>query len=203
MKTPLRVAAVFAAAALAGTASAQQQPDHVRVGLGVGLPTSELSSLFSTATVGTAGLLPAQIYVPIDFTRHFRLEPEVGIIARSQDGGNDAAYYTFGAGAFYVSPLAQSAHLYAGGRVVLGLERSTTNAGGGFDTKTKGTDVYVAAAFGGEVLPHPRIGIGAEAQLGGWAIGDRKSTTAGVTTTERGGSSVQTQGVIFVRLYFN
>lgn len=205
MKITIRTAAIAVALSLAGAASAQQQPNHIRVGLGVGLPTSELSTLFATAGGGSAGIMPPQIYVPIDFTPSFRLEPEVGFITTSQDGGDSAAYYTVGAGAFYMMQLAQQAHLYVGGRLLLGFERSTNaNAGGsGFDAKTKGTDLFLGAVFGGEILPHPRLGIGAEAQLGRWGIGDRDTTVAGVTTTTNGGSSWQTNGIIFVRFYFN
>jgi hypothetical protein len=199
MKNPLRTAALAVALSAAGAASAQQQPGHVRVGVGVGLPTSELTSFFAMAAPGTtAGLLPAQIYVPVDFTPSFRVEPEFGFISIHQDGGSDASYYTFGAGAFWMLPLTASAHTYLGGRAVVGLERSTANAGG-VETRTRGTDLYLAAAFGGEVLPHPRIGVGAEAQVGWWQIGDRTSASI----TEPGGSSLQTQGVIFVRVYLN
>ncbi len=203
MKNTIRIAAIAVALSLAGAASAQQQPHHIRVGLGVGLPTSEISSVFATAIGNASGLMPAQIYVPIDFTPSFRLEPQVGFVTSSQDGGDSAAYYTFGTGAFYMMELAQQAHIYVGGRLLLGFERSTNVGGGGFEAKTKGTDLFLGAAFGGEILPHPRLGIGAEAQLGRWGIGDRDTTIAGNTTTTNGGSSWQTQGVIFVRFYFN
>ncbi|HEX9053103.1 MAG TPA: outer membrane beta-barrel protein [Anaeromyxobacter sp.] len=205
MKNLVRLTLALCALALASPASAQQQGNPVRVGLGVGLPTGgELTTLFAQTQAGSnAGIIPPQIYVPIDFTPSFRLEPEIGFVTSSQDGGDSAAYYTFGAGAFYMMQLAQQAHLYVGGRLLVGLERSTTNGGGGFQTKTKGTDLFVGAALGGEILPHPRIGVGAEAQLGRWGIGDRDETTAGVTTTTPGGSAWQTNGIIFVRLYFN
>jgi hypothetical protein len=204
MKTPLRAAAIAAALSLAGAASAQQQPGRVRVGLGVGLPTSELSSLSSTAPAGSAGLLPAQLYVPIDLGS-FRLEPELGFIAVSQDGGSSASYWAVGTGAFYLMQLAEQARLYVGGRLVIGLEdrKDVGGVGGGnLTSTTHGTDAYLAATFGGEVLLHPRVGLGAEAQLGHWWIGERKTSSGGVTATEPGGSSWQTQGVIFVRLYF-
>jgi hypothetical protein len=203
MKNVLRIAAVAVALSFAGAASAQQQP-KTRVGIGVGLPTSELSNLFGQAAAGaTVPLMPAQIYVPIDFSPNFRLEPQVGFITASQDGGDSASYYTLGTGAFYMMPLAQQAHMYVGGRLVIGWERSEAQTGGGFTAKTKGTDLWLAGAFGGEILPHPRLGIGAEAQLGRWGIGDRDTTSGGATTTTNGGSSWQTQGVIFVRLYLN
>jgi hypothetical protein len=172
MKITLRAAAIAVALSIAGAASAQ---NHIRVGLGVGLPTGgEFTTLFAQTNAGSnAGIIPPQIYVPIDFTPFFRLEPEVGFVTSSQDGGDSAAYYVFGTGAFYMMELAQQAHLYAGGRLLLGFERSTNAGGGGFDAKTKGTDLYIGASFGGEILPHPRLGIGAEAQLGRWGIGVR------------------------------
>ncbi len=207
MKTTLRAAAIAVALSVAGAASAQQQPqqtNHIRVGLGVGLPTGgELSTLFAQTQAGSnAGIIPPQIYVPIDFTSSFRLEPQIGFVTSSQSGGDSAAYYTFGTGAFYVMQLAQQAHLYVGGRLLIGLERSETQVGG-FTAKTKGTDFFLGAAFGGEILPHPRLGIGAEAEIGRWGIGDRDTTVAGNTTTTSGGSAWQTQGIIFVRFYFN
>jgi hypothetical protein len=207
MTTTLRLAALAAALSLAGAASAEEASQRgVRAGVGVGLPTSELTSLFAQSGSGvTTGLLPAQIYLPIDFTPRFRLEPELGIVTASQRGGSSGSYYTVGTGAFYLMPLAQAAHLYAGGRFVVGWESGKAvgvSGPSGFTTTTKGTDLYFAGAFGGEFLPHPRIGLGAEAQVGYWSIGDRTSTTAGVSTTQNGGSSWQTLGVMFVRVYF-
>jgi hypothetical protein len=204
MKNVLRIAALAVALSFAGAASAQQaQPSKTRFGIGVGLPTGgELTSLFATGGAGSNSVLPPQIYVPIDFTPNFRLEPQVGFVTTSQDGGDSSSYYTLGTGAFYMMPLAQQAHMYVGGRLAIGWE-SSENQGGGFTVKTKGTDLWLAGAFGGEILPHPRLGIGAEAQLGRWGIGDRETTSGGVTQTTNGGSSWQTQGVIFVRLYLN
>jgi hypothetical protein len=72
----------------------------------------------------------------------------------------------------------------------------------GFDfVERDGTDLYIAAALGGELQPHPRISVGAEAQLGYFNIGDRDVTEPGVSFEEPGGSSIQTQGIIFVRVY--
>ncbi len=89
MKTPLRIAALAAALSFAGAASAQQppQPSRTRIGLGVGLPTSELSS-FNTFTGGVnSGVLPAQLYLPIDVGPGLRIEPQLGLFTSRQDGG--------------------------------------------------------------------------------------------------------------------
>ncbi len=206
MKTPLRAAALAVSLGFAGAASAQQPAPsrgETHVGIGVGLPTSELATLLSSVGGGaTPGVLPAQIYVPIDVGRSFRIEPQVGVFSLKQNGGGELSYYSAGAGAFWLAPVAERAHLYLGGRLAVEWFRAESSGGPGVLTTTKGTDVYLAAAFGGEVKPHPRLGIGAEAQVGRWWIGDRSQTTSGSTTVEPGGSSWQTQGILFVRVYF-
>ncbi len=197
MKTMLRLAAVVAAVALAVPAAAQESTSG-RVGIGVGLPTSELGALFT----GGDATLPAQIYVPINLLPNLRVEPQIGILSVDRDDTFELSVWSIGAGVFYMMPLGQQAQLYVGPRLVLSLFNEK-DWDGPFDvTEREGTDLYIAAALGGELQPHPRISVGAEAQLGYFNIGDRDVTRTGnPTVTEPGGSSIQTQGVIFVRVY--
>jgi hypothetical protein len=208
MKKTLRIAALAVALSLAGAASAQQaQPassaHRTRVGIGVGLPTNEFSTIVAGGADLGVGIVP-QLYVPIDLTPRFRLEPQVGILTVDQDGGTDTSIWSIGAGAFYLMPLGQQAQLYVGPRLLLSFFHQDNPVGGGIVEKTSGTDWFLAAALGGELMPHPRIGVGAEAQLGRWGIGDRETKATGFPTqTTPGGSSWQTQGIIFVRVYLN
>jgi hypothetical protein len=203
MTPTLRTAALAVALTFAGSASAQpaRTTDRARLGIGVGLPTSSLDGLVNLLALGDAGVQPAQIYLPIAITPAFRLEPQFGLFTLDQDGGDSLSVFTLGAGAFHVMGLGDSADLYAGGRLAVSWLSEETE-GGGFVEQRDGTDLWIAAALGGEVLLHPRIGIGAEAQLGRLGIGDREVTTAGIPQPdEPGGSSWQTRGVIFVRVY--
>lgn len=200
MKNAFRVAALAAALALAGTASAQEASKGNRFGFGVGLPTSELAGLFAGGV--SSGLVP-QIYLPINVTPAFRIEPQFGILTLSEDGdlGSDASYVTLGAGAFYVASLGQQADLYVGPRLLLAFFREENPTGVGTE-KISRDDWFLAAALGGEYMPHPRVAVGAEVQLGRWSIGDEKTEFPGAPTDEApGGSSVTTQGVLFVRVY--
>lgn len=196
MKKTFRLAAALAAIALAVPAAAQESSSG-KVGIGVGLPTSELGALF---TDGDASL-PAQIYVPINLLPNLRLEPQIGVLSVNRDDNYDLSIWSIGAGVFYMMPLGQQAQLYVGPRLVLSFYDRKDYDGPTLDRETEGTDLYLAAALGGELQPHPRISVGAEAQLGYFNIGDRDVTRPGVSYTEPGGSSIQTQGVIFVRVY--
>lgn len=197
MKKTLHLAAALAALALAVPAAAQESSSG-KVGIGVGLPTSELGALFT----GGDASLPAQIYVPINLLPNLRLEPQFGILSVDRDDTFELSIFSIGAGVFYMMPLGQQAQLYVGPRLVLSKFNRKDWHDPGDVTEQEGTDMYLAAALGGELQPHPRISVGAEAQLGYYSIGDRDVTRTGLpTVTEPGGSSIQTQGVIFVRVY--
>lgn len=201
MKTMLRTAAIAVALTLAGAASAQQasQARAPRLGIGIGLPTSELGALIAGG--GTSGIAP-QIYVPINVTPKLRVEPQIGILTLNEDSGTDSSFFSLGAGAFYAMDLGDRALLYVGPRLILGFFNSKEPFGGGVTAKTSRTDWYIGAALGGEAFLHPRLSLGGEAQLGRWGIGDEETKVPGFPTdTQPGGSSVQTQGVIFVRVY--
>ena len=194
-----RCALALAALAVAFPAAAQEAAG-ARLGIGIGLPTSEIASLFATAPVGSFS--PPFLYVPINLTPQIRLEPQLGFLSAKQDGGDDFSVFGVGTGAFFLVPLGGQAQLYVGPRIVFMRTTETNVSGSGITTDTTGNDWWLAAALGGEVMLHPRVSLGGEAQLGYTAIGDRESVTAGVKTIEPGGSSTGTQGVVFVRVYF-
>ncbi len=201
MNRIIRIVALASALAAAAPAIAQQQGSQARIGLGIGLPTSELAPLILLDFGGGAGITP-QLYVPINLTPNIRIEPQIGILTLNDDAtDSSASYWSIGTGAFWVMPLGGNVGMYVGPRLVLSFLNVEDVGGTGVVTKTEGTDVFVAAALGGEYSVTPRFSVGAEGQLGYTSIGDRDTTVGGVTVTTQGGSSWATQGVLFVRVY--
>ncbi len=198
-----RIVAAAATLAAAVPAAAQQaQETQGRVGLGVGLPTSEIAPLLATGIGVGGGIVAPQLYVPINVTPNIRIEPQVGLLTVHDDAsGDELSYKSIGTGVFWLMPLGGNADMYVGPRLVLSFFREKNVGGGGVVTETTGTDVFVAAALGGEIAVHPRFSVGAEGQLGYTSIGDRDVTAAGVTVTVAGGSGWITQGIIFARFY--
>lgn len=201
MKRIIRIAALGAVLAAAAPALAQQGSSKVHVGLGIGFPVSELAPLF--AATGPGGLVAPQLYVPIDVTPSLRIEPQIGLFtSHDSASGDDISFKSIGTGVFYVAPLGGPVNLYAGGRLVLSFFKQENVGGGGIVTETSGTDVYIAATLGGEFWAHQRFSVGGEGQLGYTSIGDRDVSSGGVTVTQSGGSGWQTQGILFVRVFF-
>jgi hypothetical protein len=187
MNIVVRMAALAAALAFAAPAVAQQK--DANVGIGIGLTDGP----FFTGT---------EIFVPINVSPNFRIEPLIGIDRIDIDGGGgEASNFLIGAGLFWVNPIASQANIYMGGRLALNFA-SSTDAGVNPDEDER-TDFFLGPALGGEWLPHPRIAIGAEAMLGFLAIGDTETTDGltGAKTETPGGSEIATQGTVFVRVY--
>jgi hypothetical protein len=179
--------------------AAAQQAAQARVGLGVGLSTSEAPLLRAGVA---AGVIAPQLYVPMNVTPNVRIEPQVGVLSFHNDAnGDDISFWSIGTGVFWLIPLGGDVGLYVGPRLVFSFFDEENVSGGGVVTKTEATDFLVAAALGGELWVHPRFSVGAEGQFGYTSLGDVDVTEAGVTTTEPGGSSWATQGIVFVRVY--
>jgi len=161
-------AAPQARAAVASEPGADQGP---RVGVGVSVP----------------GPLDAPaFYVPIQLEAELRLEPEFGY-ASLRLGGEDATRLQVGLGFLFTRQVAPQVGAYVGLRAQY-LRLSAT----GLQTETAWR---VAGAVGGEWQPVPRVGLGAEAQLGYVNV-----SGGGALGTATG---LDTAALLFLRIYLN
>lgn len=179
MKTKLTLAAALLAVSF--SAAAQERP---KIGLGIGIAP------FAVPSTSTTVSRTVEIYVPIAIAPTFRLEPSVGLFTNDQPAGPnelDTRDLTLGLGGFFVSRIAPTADLYAGGRLKLNFAKLSFP--GGSDT---GTDLQIAAALGGEVYLVPRLSLGAEAELGLYQNSNVSGDDDGFFTT----------GIAFLRVYF-
>lgn len=198
MRSTLRFAAALAALAVSAPASAQQRP---RLGIGVGLSAFDFN-VTTLATNFPAGV-PDSIYVPINLTPTFRIEPQLGVATLNQSLGNDPSIETsvisVGLGAFWMQPASSQLDIYFGARVVRTSYTQKLKFSPPRPTETTdGADLRIIPAIGGEFALHPRFSLGAEAQLAFVSFGDRNVSTGG---TIPGGSGVQTGALLFARLY--
>jgi len=208
MNRILRIAAAAAALALAAPAVAQQstQTTQGKVGIGVGMPTTEVGSFFNTLNSITGVPEGPQIYVPINVTPNLRIEPQFGYLSNNDDELDETdSSFTLGAGVLYLMPIAQQTNLYVGGRLALTWAKDESHPGfaGGALVKTTQRSTMFAPVLGGEYVPNPRFSVGAEGQLQFVSLGDPKQEVAGGgTATAQGGSIKSTQALLFVRVYF-
>jgi hypothetical protein len=204
MKLFIRIAAFALAIAVATSAAAQTttaQGKEGRFGLGVGL------------AAGDDPAVENLIFVPLNLAPNIRIEPFLGwsrsdIDAVPAAAGGSPAFdpqegkgsdFTLGVGAFFVQPIASQIQLYAGGR--LGLQWESFKQPSPAVGKAERRNTIVAAALGGEYLPHPRFAIGAEAMIAYLSIGDTEFSGGGASVEGGGGSASSTQGTIFARVY--
>ncbi len=191
MKVVFRIATL--AAVLSAAAPALAQDKGGRFGIGVGLSDGNL-------TPGTI------LFVPLNLAPNLRIEPFLSIDRTDIDANavgiqaGKSSDIAIGAGAFYLARVVPQVQMYVGGR--LGFSFSSFKEANATPDEFSRRDFIIAAALGGEYLPHPRIGLGAEAMLGYVAIGDTEvKPFGGPTVKGGGGSATQTQGTLFVRVY--
>lgn len=199
------LAAAMAALAVAPAALAQQQQQRegVRVGLGLGM---NVNQLVQPSSLNWTGLPPVAVYVPIQISSQFRIEPWLGFWTSSQNdfvgrtGDMSSHVWDIGVGGLWYFQPASPLGLYLGGR--LGL----TFSGGEIDpgVNASETDFRIQAVGGAEYFIAQRFSFGAELQLGPTFYGDPSVEVAatGVTTTpSRNLVSWQTNGVLFFRYF--
>jgi hypothetical protein len=118
------------------------------------------------------------IYVPIDFSNAWRVEPFVNYSKRKLSGGIKDDRLSIGAGLFRLQPLGESLRIYYGGRLAyLDLRRSlytTSVATVGED----GDGYRIAPTLGFEYSFNDHISLGAEAAWVHedieWSFGDER-----------------------------
>jgi Outer membrane protein beta-barrel domain len=198
MRSTFRFAfAALAALALSAPAAARAQ----RLGIGVGLTSFDFN--LSTLATNFPAAVPDSIYVPINITPTFRLEPQLGVATLKQDTANgvtsvETSVVSLGIGLFFLMPASPEFGAYAGGRVVRTSFTSILKSTQAADDKTEGTDLRIIPAAGGEWSPHPRFSLGAEVQLQLVSFGNRSVTSGGNIP---GGSGLQTAALLFARAY--
>lgn len=135
--------------------------------------------------------LPYEIYLPINVSSEFRLEPSAGALTNiPRTGGVERSFVTLGLGAFWVDRVAPSTDVYLGGRVKMCIV--TTDDGVTNDSEN---DFTLAAAIGGEFYVGSNFSVGAEAQFGHYQNGRLFGYLA---PNDRG---TFTTGVAFLRFY--
>lgn len=198
MRSTFRFAfAALAALVLSAPVAARAQ----RVGIGVGLTSFDFN--LTTLAQNFPASVPDSIYVPINITPTFRLEPQLGVATLKQNTGNGAtsvetSVVSLGVGLFFLMPASAEFGAYAGGRVVRTSFTSILKSAQAPDDKTEGADLRIIPAVGAEWSPHPRFSLGAEAQLQLVTFGDRSVTSGGSIP---GGSGLQTSALLFARAY--
>jgi hypothetical protein len=209
MNQKTRVACLFALAGFLAAPSASAQtaaPPFSRSHVGLGVAVSDAGDALVTASgsTQTAGLMTG-IFIPIEVTPQFRLEPEVSFYrnASVQTADNPpgsvfqstAASWRLGTGVFMSSSELPFV-MYYGARV--GYLRDTTNIS---STTTSATafvipGFFVAPTVGGEYLLSDRLSLGAEVQVrySRWSWRDSNGTQSQTTAS--------THGVLVLRFYF-
>lgn len=187
-----KLVAVLALAAALPAAAQQQtaRPAEERAKLGLGVSVNpEAEAAGNQPTV--------EVYAPLQLAPNLRIEPSLGIWTRNEPTpGTDYRNVTLGVGVFLLQRLGPAVDGYVGGRLKLNFARVETNPGVGPNVEQTGTDVYLAAAAGGEWFPASRFSLGLEAQLGYYALSDASIASAGGEA-----SGLVTTGLGFLRIY--
>jgi outer membrane protein with beta-barrel domain len=184
--TPVAVCCAVALSSLPLATHAQAPPPR-RVGIGV--------------TVPDVGL-----FVPINFSARFRLEPYVNFQSTRADyettSGSDSVWSSFtqiGLGIFSVMHPEERLSLYVGPRAgLLRASRRQNGTGGEADAKDSGW--FIAGAVGGEYSPAPHFSVGGEARI---EYNHASSTSSGAFSMPPNlyARSVFSSGALFLRFY--
>jgi hypothetical protein len=179
------------------------EPGSRRVGVGIAISdATEVLFVGSSDTLG-AGLFPT-IFVPIDLTSRFRVEPEFSEFQDSSthhdDRGDDThrrSLIQIGTGAFGLARMGRFA-LYYGGRVAyLRSKQSSIREPAPTQESTTQTSGWLfAPALGAEFYLTEYLSIGGETSLKfvSWSGESTSSTTSG--------TSLSAHGALTLRFYF-
>ncbi|HEU4385019.1 MAG TPA: outer membrane beta-barrel protein [Anaeromyxobacteraceae bacterium] len=197
----LAAAAAVLAVSPPALAQQQQQREGVRVGLGLGM---NVNQLVQPTNLNFTGLPPVALYVPIQISSQFRVEPWLGFWTFSQNdfpgrvGDMSNHVWDIGVGGLWYFQPATPLGLYLGGRLALTFSGAEIDPG----VTASETDFRIHAVGGAEYFIAQRFSFGAELQVGPTFYGDPSVEAAGVTTTpSRNLVSWQTNGVLFFRYF--
>jgi hypothetical protein len=183
------------------------QETRPRIGLGVSLNPTALLALSSTlVSFVPVGL--SNIFVPIELSKEFRIEPEFGILTTSDEhpGGtaqvkSSSSLIRLGIGVLRVFPVDDSYNLYVGPRLGLLLTSSTSQSGSFPETGQSETDFYVGLVTGGEHMFSSHFSMGGEVQLNYVSFGTPTYTPSSPTGTQSR-SMFTNNALMFFRWYF-
>ena len=187
--------AALMALGIAATASGEQRrvitAKERQVGFGVALAPSN------------ALPVPVAIYIPINVSKQFRLEPEFGFTVSTlndADGSETSTQqFRIGTGAFFVQKLGKTVRLYVGPRITVLLTTIENSPESGDTVETSNTSFNVGGSLGGEYFFTSRFSMGAEAQINFTSIGETEVDGEG---TGGDGSVIGTNSLVFFRTWF-
>ncbi|HTO94359.1 MAG TPA: outer membrane beta-barrel protein [Bacteroidota bacterium] len=223
---------LFIATALVLAAAPGRAQDTVAYHLGLGMSVEPAlfgqTVYFSSETPYTMGgplysSSPYYIYIPVNVTTRFRLEPRFGIYSFSEEttgsglpSSSDKFDFTLthiGLAALYVMPVHENFRMYAGPRA--GINWSSYESTSTYisqysstqsTTKSSETDLVLSGTFGAEYAPVTEFSIGAEIDVNWVSFGnpDQSTTPAPIyaaTTSSRSQSLVSTGALFFIRWF--
>jgi len=176
---------------------------------GIGAVVNATTNVFIDDEFVLVPLFGGTVLFPIA-SKAFTLEPEVGLFrfhnsftSGSFSSSTDGTVIRIGVGALFGGRARGDLKPYIGPRA--GIVRSSveeTNSGGGPNTTTTRTSIYIAFVAGAQYFFSPHFSLGGEAQLQHVSLGDEKVTpTSGSgSTTEL--SFTSTAAVAILRFFY-
>lgn len=149
------------------------------------------------------------IFVPLQISPHWRVEPEFGILSIRDNTTSGAAsqqqswqYTRFGTGVFYAWQPIASTQLYTGVRSGLLWYTTTRQTTNDIPQEQQSAQwsYYTGLCLGGEYYFSPHFSIGAEVQLYYVHIGNRSSTPPARGEAVR--DIISNNSLVCARLYF-
>ncbi|MEK7263428.1 MAG: hypothetical protein AAB071_02825 [Bacteroidota bacterium] len=214
----------FAVLLLCTTLCAQDGQFSIGAGVGVN-PVTSVTYLFygRDKQSSTSAVFPYEyysfprinIYLPITYNEHFRIEPEFGMLKSRRSETNSSSYYyssnvrtltmiRYGSGFFYRWLVDSAVAMYGGTRAGFFsyhykyVEQDITD---NYDRREN--DYYISPSLGGEYLFSKYFALGGEMQFNyvryGDLINEGQSTENTDTITE---DELTTSGLIFIRWYW-
>jgi hypothetical protein len=194
------IAALAASAALAVASPARAQDaargDQMsRFGLGVGFSNQSVASFRVAMNVpmqGRPGFLRVEPFLSLS-----RNTADLSATVEEQRTSAD-----LGATVSYAVPIFPYAFAHAGARLGIAY-RSEKEESSTTTIDDSGTGFLLGAVAGGEVLIHPRLGLGVEAGLGYRSTPELEKTVGGTPfVLQRKSSGWGTSGEVLLRFYF-
>lgn len=184
--------ALVAAALLAWAPAAPAQERATTIGVGIDLVNAAAVAFeLANSPSFAQHTAPLSIYLPINLAA-FRIEPSVGLMTQSIEGGGSFSRVELGIGGFVPLRTYQAFTALAGGRLQLAFNSAKPPGG----ISSSANDIYVAGALAGEWAANAHFSLGAEVQLGYYNNGNLDSV--GVPSTD----GFRTAGLVFTRFFF-
>jgi hypothetical protein len=229
---------IFVVISLVQFCTAQEQKRTI-LGLGMSIEPALFgaSMYYYTGSSGPEGFYvldqsayatsPINLYLTINATPSFRIEPIFGIYSFRSERTTTTPGFTpptstsktgvtlthLGVGGFYLIPTSNSLQMYVGPRIGFNFVTTLSTSYLYFngvqqqqEVETKETDFFVGLNFGAEYFPITEFSIGAEVSGNYVSFGNpevtRTPASSSSSTTERKQHIITTNGLFFLRWYF-